>query len=289
MPDTEDLVSIVVPVYNEDRSIVACIEGLTRALAGLPHEILICHDMPEDRTLAALAAMPNRPAGVRSVLNEYGRGAAHALRSGFKAAQGDVVVVTMADLSDPPGVIPAMVEKIRRGGADVVSGSRYMRGGSQTGGPRFKGLLSRLAGASLHYLAGMQTHDATNNFRAYRRDFLRAVEVQSLHGFEVALELTVKAHVGGWRVDEVPSTWQDRTAGESRFRLWKWMPRYLRWYLRAMAGPLLAWAVSALLLACLLALQLPLSRAALAAGSCAVVLTLLLRFARPRPGSGSRG
>jgi hypothetical protein len=138
-----------------------------------------------------------------------------------------------------------MAAKIRDEGADVVSGSRYMRGGCQRGGPLVKRLLSRLAGLSLHYVAGLPTHDATTNFRAYSRRFLESVPVESQHGFEVALELTTKAHRYGFTVDEIPSSWDDRSAGESKFDLVAWLPAYLRWYGRAMWAPMLrrlAWA-----------------------------------------------
>jgi glycosyltransferase involved in cell wall biosynthesis len=269
------LVSVVLPVYHEDRNIAACLRGLAGALRELPHEILVCYDMEEDRTLPAMAAMPDLPPTVRKVLNTSGRGVAHALRSGFASARGDVVVVTMADLSDPPDLIPAMAERIRDGGAEVVSGSRYMKGGSHMGGPRVKAFLSRAAGVSLRLLAGLRTWDATNNFRAYRGDFLRSVQVESRHGFEVALELTVKAHLAGRRITELPSTWKDRTAGESRFRLWKWLPFYLRWYLRALAGPLLAWGLPA---AALPFMGVPL----LAAGGAAAGVLLGCRFFRGR-------
>ncbi len=235
---TDELVSIVIPVYNEAANIAPCLRGLTDALRGLAHEILVCYDAEGDTTLPAIAAMEDRPPAVRLVKNDLGPGVAMALRAGFAAAAGDVVVTTMADLSDPPGAIPAMVRKIREEGAAVVSGSRYMKGGSQTGGPRLKRFLSRLAGLSLHHLAWVNTHDATTNFRAYRREFLQEVPIESRHGFEVALELTVKAHLRGFRVDEVPCSWNDRSAGESRFRLRAWLPRYLHWYGRAMIGPL---------------------------------------------------
>jgi glycosyltransferase involved in cell wall biosynthesis len=179
---------------------------------------------------------------------------ANALIAGFAAARGDVVVTSMADLSDPPSVIPLMAAKIREEGADVVSGSRYMRGGSQRGGPRLKRLLSRLAGLSLHYLARLPTHDATTNFRAYSRHFLDDVAVESERGFEVALELTTKAHRLGYRIDEVPSSWDDRRSGTSKFDLVGWLPAYLRWYARAMWAPLLLWTTGGL--AALVALQL---------------------------------
>src|SRR5262249_45628450 len=148
----------------------------------------------------------------------YGRGVAHAIRAGFEAAHGDVIVTTMADLSDPPMLILKMASCVREEGAHVVSGSRYMPGGSQTGGPLVKRTLSRLAGLTLWYGAGMGTHDATTNFRAYSAEFLSKTPVRSEHGFELALELTTKAFRRGYKIAEVPSSWQDRTAGESNFQ-----------------------------------------------------------------------
>ena len=229
----ETLISLVVPVYDEAAHIEAFLRRVHEVLKDTRHEILICYDFEEDSTLPVFQAMAERPPTARLVRNTLGAGVAHALRAGFQAARGDVIVTTMADLSDPPEVILAMARKIREEGADVVSGSRYMDGGSQTGGPWLKTFLSRAAGRSLHCLAGLGTHDATTNFRAYSRRFIEKVQIESEHGMELALELTVKAHRGGFRVDEVPSSWKDRSSGESRFRLWKWLPRYLRWYLLA--------------------------------------------------------
>jgi hypothetical protein len=139
----------------------------------------------------------------------------------------------MADGSDEPYVVDAMVE-LARDGADVVSASRYMKGGHQIGGPLLKRLMSRAAGLSLHWFAGVPTHDPTNNFKLYRRDFLEATPIESEAGFELALELTVKATIAGRRVEEIPTTWRDRTAGQSNFKLRKWLPHYLRWYLVAL-------------------------------------------------------
>jgi dolichol-phosphate mannosyltransferase len=243
LPDMADerLVSVVIPVYNEGDNIQICVRRLTEGLAATPHELLVCYDFDEDSTLPALAAMPDKPATVRLVRNSLGKGVANALIAGFAAARGDVVVTSMADLSDPPSVIPLMAAKIREEGADVVSGSRYMPGGTQRGGPRLKTLMSRTAGLSLHYVGRVPTHDATTNFRAYSRRFLEDVPVESVRGFEVGLELTTKAHLLGYRIDEVPSSWDDRTAGTSKFDLVGWLPAYLHWYGLAMRRPMLRW------------------------------------------------
>ena len=84
--------------------------------------------------------------------------------------------------------------------------------------------MSRTAGLTLHWFAGVRTHDPTNNFKLYSRRFLDTVTIESTAGFELALELTVKATIARRRVAEVPTTWRDRTAGESNFKLRKWLP-----------------------------------------------------------------
>jgi glycosyltransferase involved in cell wall biosynthesis len=170
---------------------------------------------------------------VRAVKNGRGRGALNAIRSGFDQASGEGVIVVMADLADDlRGLLP-MIDAFRAG-ADVVCGSRYMAGGGQHGGPRLKSLLSRAAGVSLHLLTGIPTHDVTNSFKLYRRSFLADVQIESTGGFEIGMELTVKAYASGRRVVEVPSVWTDRSSGESRFDMRRWLPRYLGWYVYAL-------------------------------------------------------
>jgi glycosyltransferase involved in cell wall biosynthesis len=226
------MISLVVPVYNEAENIQAFLRDVEANVAQ-PHETLLVYDFPEDTTLPAVAAMQPPCPSVRLVHNTLGRGVLNALKAGLAASKGDVVVVMMADCSDDSRDVAAMAAGIR-GGADVVAGSRYVRGGKQVGGPWLKRTLSRLAGMSLHYLAGLPVHDATNNFRAYSRRVVEQFPIESAAGFSVAMELTLKAHWQGWRVTEVPTTWRDRTAGASRFRLWAWLPHYLRWYFQAL-------------------------------------------------------
>jgi glycosyltransferase involved in cell wall biosynthesis len=226
--------SIVVPVYNEGPNIAALCKGVREQFPG-NYELLICYDFPEDNTLPALAAISadQKPANLRLVHNTLGKGVRYAIEAGMRAAAGDVVIVTMADLSDDYAHVAEMVAKAAAG-ADVVSGSRYIAGGRQIGGPKLKGILSRTAGISLHWLTGLPTHDPTNSFKAYRREFLQRTPIESTAGFCLGLELTVKAHFSGGKVEEVPAVWRDRTEGKSRFKLMKWLPMYLHWYLWAL-------------------------------------------------------
>jgi len=226
--------SIVMPVYNEGEAVGPVLRALEAAVT-TPHETLVVYDFDGDTTVPVLASLASELPAVRGMLNERGRGVLNALRSGLAAAQGEYVLVTMADGSDEPKVVEQMVG-LARSGADVVAGSRYVRGGRQVGGPRLKALMSRTAGLSLHWLAGVPVHDATSNFRLYRRSFLDSVTIESRAGFELALELTVKATLAGRPMAEVPTTWRDRTSGQSNFQLRTWLPEYLRWYAVAFRG-----------------------------------------------------
>ncbi len=237
------LISLVLPVREEPDNIGPCLERLANTLAGVEHELLVCYDSDTDSTLPAIERAVRKPERIVLVKNELGRGPSFAMRAGLARASGDVVVTTMADLSDPPELILEMAKKIREHGADVVSGSRYMRGGSQVGGPPLKSALSKAAGVSLKILTGIGTWDATTNFRGYSKRFLDAIEIESGHAFSLGLELTLKAHLLGFKVDEVPSSWIERSHGKSRFRVGPWLPEYLRYYARAAAVPSGIWAL----------------------------------------------
>jgi hypothetical protein len=194
-----------------------------------PLEVVVVYDFDEDTTVPVVERLRDRMPEVRLHRNDLGRGVLNAIKAGFGTARAPHVLVTMADMSDDPADIDRMLE-LAQGGAAVVAGSRYMRNGHQVGGPLVKRTLSRIAGLSLHHVAGLATHDPTNNFKIYSQGLLQRVTIESEAGFELALELTVKAHLLGLPIAEVPTTWRDRTAGESRFQMRKWIPHYLRWY-----------------------------------------------------------
>lgn len=227
--------SVVIPVYNEGGNITAVLRRLLTSVHTRPIEVLVVYDFDADSTVPVVRQLLPEMPELKLLRNQLAPGVLKALQVGLMAAAAPMIVVMMADGSDEPADIDKMVERAQAGAA-VVSGSRYMRGGAQIGGPLLKRTLSRSAGLSLHWIGGLPTRDPTNNFRLYTRRLLDAVQIESTAGFELALELTVKAHLLGMPVAEVPTTWRDRTVGTSRFKLSKWIPHYLRWYLRALRG-----------------------------------------------------
>jgi len=151
------------------------------------------------------------------------------LKTGFQQVSAGAVLVVMADLSDDLAQVDKMFALYREG-YDLVVASRYMQGGKLIGGPVFKQGLSRLSGLTLHWFRGLPIHDATNSFRLYDAQMLRDMTLESKRGFELTLEITVKAFLTGYRMTELPAQWRDRTSGQSNFRLWSWLPHYLKWY-----------------------------------------------------------
>jgi dolichol-phosphate mannosyltransferase len=220
--------AIVLPVYNEGEAVETVLRGLAEAVT-VPHELVVVYDFDGDTTVPVIARLASEIPQLRGLRNDLGRGVLKAMKAGIAGTTAPYVLISMADGSDDPRAVDRMVE-LAKGGADVVAASRYMRGGRQIGGPPLKRLMSRVAGLSLHWFARVPTHDPTNNFKLYSRRFLDSITIESTAGFELALELTVKASLAHRRIAEIPTTWKDRTAGQSNFKLRKWLPHYLHWY-----------------------------------------------------------
>jgi glycosyltransferase involved in cell wall biosynthesis len=224
--------SIVIPVYNEAANFEDLWAELSSAIK-CDFAAYVVYDMEEDNTVPVVDKIVARgETRLRAVKNQRGRGVVAAIMTGFDVAPDGPVLVVMADLSDDLAQVDRMMGLYEQGN-HIVVGSRYMKGGRLIGGPVFKQTLSRLAGVSLYWFRRLPTHDATNAFKIYDRAMVRSFKVESRGGFELNLELTVKAFLAGYRIAEVPASWRDRTSGQSRFRLWKWLPLYLRWYFYA--------------------------------------------------------
>ncbi len=240
-------VSVVIPAHHEGEQVIAVLERLLEAVR-LPCEVLVVVDSEEDPTAAVVTQHAKREPRLRLLVNRYGPGPANAIRYGIDAATAPVAVVTMADGCDDPRQIDDLARLVERGVA-VAAASRYAAGGQQVGGPFVKGMMSRAAGRSLHLLTRVGTRDATNSFKAYSTDFIKAVGIDSRDGFEIGIELTAKARRLRHPVAEIPTIWLDRQSGVSNFRVIRWLPKYLRWYRFAFGPPLTAHQIRARVMA----------------------------------------
>jgi glycosyltransferase involved in cell wall biosynthesis len=182
--------SLIVPARNEKVLMPIFLSRMVETVE-IPVEVLIIVDSENDTTLDAVQDCKIGNLQVRTLVSDLGPGPAQAIKFGIASAQTEVVVVTMADGSDDPRVIDDLIRLIERG-CVVAAASRYMPGGQQIGGPRFKKFLSKNASRILRFVGGLGIHDATNSFKGYSLDFIRRVGIESNRGFEIGLELQPK-------------------------------------------------------------------------------------------------
>jgi len=224
--------SIIIPVYFEDKTIITVLEKI-KTLVKTDHEILVVYDLKKDPTVQVVTDFikKKRVKNIRLIQNSIRtcRGVVNAFLTGIKKAKAPAVAVVMADLSDDLAKLDSIYRYIEQR-ADIVCASRYMKGGKLVGGPLFKQFLSRMAGVSAHFLFKLPTHDPTNAFKVFRKSIFKDIKVESNGGFEYNLEIIAKAWKKGYKIAEVPATWWDRTKGKSKFKLLKWLPKYLKWY-----------------------------------------------------------
>lgn len=228
-------VQFLVPIYNEGENVRILYDNLVSESFDFD-SLKFVYDADEDTSLPYIAEISQNDPRVLAEKNQIGRGVINALSWGFSRALEGPVIVLMGDNSDKLSILPEMYE-LWKDGATIVNPSRYMKGGVQHGGGVIKSFLSKTAGRSLK-LIGFPTADPTNNFKLYDGEWLRSQKIESRGGFEVALELTYKAYLQGQRIVELPTEWFDREMGESQFQFRKWLPLYLRWYLKAVCSVL---------------------------------------------------
>ena len=225
---------VVIPVYNEGANILPTLASLKRAVQ-TPLRVLICYDSADDDTLPAIDNNRAALSGMQiDFVRNRARGAHSAVLAGFAMSSAPFVLVFPADDDYNAGMLDAMVGKAQTG-CDIVCASRFMQGGSMQGCPWLKALLVRAANFTLYHLARLPTHDASNGFRLFSRRVVDRIAIESERGFCYSIELLVKCHRLGWPIGEVPARWFQRAHGQSRFRVLKWLPDYLRWYAYAFA------------------------------------------------------
>ncbi len=227
-------ISIIIPVYHEEKNIVEVLTKIKNSVQ-TPHSILIIYDNTSDPTYSVVKKYQKKSKKNNIFLTKNstgnGKGVMNAIKTGFSLAKSEYIVVLMADLSDDISQIDKMY-KLIVSGYDIVCASRYMKGGEKIGGPVLKTILSKIAGLSLYYLFRIPTHDSTNAFKMYRRAIFNNITIQSTGGFEYSLEIIVKSFKKGYKITEIPTKWRDREEGKSNFKLLKWIPEYIKWYVR---------------------------------------------------------
>ena len=215
LPTTFKL-SVVIPVYNE-RGTVA---ELVRRVQAVPidKEILLVDDGSTDGTPTVLAKLAEQP-GVRLIRHERNQGKGAALRTGFAAATGDVVIVQDADLEYDPAEYPRLLQPIIDGRADVVYGSRFSGNVA-----RIHLFWHRVANGVLTFASNVFTNlnlsDIESCYKVFRREVVQGMKLRE-NRFGIEPELTAKIARGRWRVYEMPISYSGRDYSEGKKIGWR--------------------------------------------------------------------
>ncbi|MFL6017561.1 MAG: glycosyltransferase family 2 protein [Gaiellaceae bacterium] len=213
------MISVVVPLHNEERSIALLHEELEAALDPLAEswEAVYVDDGSTDGSFAALTRLHSRAANVKVVRLRRNFGKAAALAAGFAQAAGDRVITMDGDLQDDPAEIPRLLAKLDEG-FDLVSGWKTKRRD-----PLRRRIPSKIFNRVAGWMSGLRLHDMNCGLKAYRAEVVRSVVLYGeLHRF-----IPVLAHEQGYRVAELPVHHRPREHGRSRYGL----ERYLRGFL----------------------------------------------------------
>jgi glycosyltransferase involved in cell wall biosynthesis len=207
--------SIVIPVFNEAKTVAAIIEKV-RAL-DLDKEIIIVNDGSSDGTREALAPY-EQVAGVRVHHSPVNLGKGASVRIGFSYAAGDIVTIQDADLELDPAEYHALIEPILDGSADVVYGSRFL-GGGRKGKLSFY-LANRALATLTNTLYGSRLTDIETCYKVFRADVLPRLRLRAAR-FEIEPELTAQVLKAGFRVVEKPIGYTPRGHDEGKKISWK--------------------------------------------------------------------
>lgn len=207
-------ISIVVPAYNEEKTIESVLHALLREIPDA-HEIIVVDDGSSDRTAALAEAVSERIAIVHVIRQSRNQGKTAALRAGFAATTGDIVLVQDADLEYDPVDIRGLIEPIEQGKADVVYGSRFMIRRAA----RVLYFRHYLANRFLTFLSNLLTDlnftDVETGYKAFRGEIIRSMLLEA-RGFGFEIEVTAKVAKLKCRVYEVPISYHGRTYEEGK-------------------------------------------------------------------------
>jgi glycosyltransferase involved in cell wall biosynthesis len=208
-------VSFLIPVYNEEATVGEVLDRID--LLGLDAQLIVVDDGSTGGTPAVLEQ--RRRDGL-VVLRQSNRGKGAALRAAIPHVDGDIAVIQDADMEYDPAEVPALIEPIQRGVADVVFGSRLRGGRPQRAylfwhlvGNRFLSLLTNV-------LFNTTLSDMETGYKAFRADVLRSLELRE-DGFGIEPEITAQVCKRGLRVYELPIAYYGRTYAEGKKITWR--------------------------------------------------------------------
>lgn len=215
---TENLISIIIPTFNESKNISNILKSIKENLLLTDLEVIVVDDNSPDGTGMIvddyIKSMKNIPDYSISIIHRKVKGGlSSAILEGLKHSKGEIIAVMDSDFSHPPRIIPKMLEKLKKTQCDIVVASRYVAGGSVQGWPFKRKLMSLIATKIAKIGLGVTPKDPMSGFFMFRRKIIDGLKFDAI-GFKLLLELLVKTK--GVKVEEIPYTFTDRQFGSSK-------------------------------------------------------------------------
>ena len=222
---TPELLSIIVPVFNESRTIASVIDRLMTVDLPVAREIIVVNDGSSDGTREVLDAFPGQGDAVRILHVDRNAGKGAAIRLGLRHARGSIVAIQDADLELDPAQLAALVAPIAAGDTPVVYGSRFLAG--RPDAPWLTVLANRTLTLSTNLLFGARITDMETCYKIMRTDVARSLDLES-DRFDIEPEITAKLLLSGYRIEERPVVFQPRGRAEGKKIGWRDGVRALR-------------------------------------------------------------
>jgi dolichol-phosphate mannosyltransferase len=211
--------SIIIPAFNEEANISSCVANLDNALKDHDHEFVVVNDGSTDRTGAVLRGLQTR--GPLKIIDRPvgDNGIGKAIKSGLRAADGDYLIITMADSSDDPQDALRMVQIACTRDVDGVFGTRFGKGARLINYPPLKLVVNRLYNYLASAVLAIPHDDLSNAFKMYRRELVQGLHVEA-DGFDITIELSVKAWLRAkGEISIVPIRWYGRKRGLPKWKI----------------------------------------------------------------------
>ena len=211
---------VLIPARNEELTLTETVENIHKKLkTKISFNILVVNDHSDDGTIEVLEVLAEKFTNLKFLSNEWGGGVGNAIRFGLTKWQGDIIAICMADGSDTPEDILLSYKKIHEDGYDCAFGSRFIKGSQVIDYPFIKYLLNRLFNNWVRIKTGINYNDFTNIFKLYHRQSIELIFPLDSTGFNIGLEMSLKAFKSGLKIAVIPISWKQRKAGVSKLNL----------------------------------------------------------------------
>ncbi len=224
-------ISVVIPGHNEEGNIEKCVSEIKKALKGEDYELVLVNDCSTDKTGKIMNELAKKDKRIKVVHRKGKKGFGRAVKAGYKKASGDYIALVMADLSDDPKDLKRMIRETKKG-YDVIVGNRFTKKSKVIGYPKVKLIANRMFNNLLALMFRMPYKDISNAFKMYKKEVIKGEKFEA-DGFDITIEVPLKAWIKGYKFKEIYNNWYGREKGSPKFgniikagwvyvkRLWK--------------------------------------------------------------------